>query len=163
MSVQITITGGDAAESLRELSALAKGFNALSSAPAPVGAVAPAATPVSPAPVGVSVPQTGFTQQQGQQPGQQPPVQAPTGAVPLASGFAQPGAQQGQQPGAVPTTTPTYTMEQLGVAAGPLVDAGRAGELTAWLNQRGAASLSQLDPAHYGDFATYLRGLGARI
>lgn len=65
--------------------------------------------------------------------------------------------------GAVPTSAPTYSMEQLGVAAGPLVDAGRGPELTGWLNHHGAAALTQLDKAHYGEFATFLRSLGAKI
>jgi hypothetical protein len=54
-------------------------------------------------------------------------------------------------------------MEQLGVAAGPLIDAGRSPELLAWINQRGAAALSSLDKAHYGEFAMFLRSLGAKI
>lgn len=69
-----------------------------------------------------------------------------------------------QQQGQVPiASAPAYTMEQLGVAAGPFVDAGRGPELVSWLNQRGASALSQLDKTHYGDFATYLRSLGAKI
>lgn len=87
-----------------------------------------------------------------QQQGAYPPVQPPTYALP------------GQQPPSlVPTSAPSYTMEQLGVAAGPLVDAGRSPELTAWINQRGAAALSQLDKSYYGEFATFLRSLGAKI
>jgi hypothetical protein len=54
-------------------------------------------------------------------------------------------------------------MEQLGVAAGPLIDAGRSPELLSWINQRGAAALSSLDKAHYGEFAMFLRSLGAKI
>ncbi|WP_138090895.1 hypothetical protein [Halalkalibacterium halodurans] len=74
-----------------------------------------------------------------------------------------PQQQSTPQTGAVPTTETTYTMEQLGVAAGPLVDSGKGPELTAWLNQRGAQALSHLDKAYYGEFATYLRSLGAKI
>lgn len=43
MSVQIIITGGDAAESLLELSTLAKGFNAITAASTPVDAQVSAA------------------------------------------------------------------------------------------------------------------------
>jgi hypothetical protein len=68
-------------------------------------------------------------------------------------------------PAAVPVSSaPSYTMEQLGVAAGPLVDAGRSAELVGWLQQNhGVNALTQLDPAHYGAFAAYLRSLGAKI
>lgn len=113
------------------------------------GSVTASITPVTPAPT--ATPQHAAQAYQQQQ-AYTPPAPVPT-AVPT-----QPA------PGAVPTTTPpAYTMEQLGVAATPLVDAGRGPELSAWLSQRGAAALSQLDPAFYGDFATHLRSLGAKI
>lgn len=86
--------------------------------------------------------------------------------TPVQQGYQQqPGqAPMQQQPGQVPiASAPTYTMEQLGVAASPIIDAGRSPELLTWINQRGAAALSQLDKSHYGDFATYLRSLGAKI
>lgn len=144
MSVQININGADATEALSELAALAKGIS--SSTPT----VPQIQAPVQPAPTMVS-PQQAAQAYQQQQPAYTPPV-VPT-AVPTHPA-----------PGVVPTApTPAYSMEQLGVAATPLVDAGRAGELTAWLGQRGAAALSQLDPSLYGEFATYLRGLGAAI
>ena len=119
------------------------------------------------------------------QPGQAPqaPVSVPTIPAQAAQAYQQQQAYtppaidpsqpfaQGQQPlptqpapGAVPTGgAPTYTMEQLGVAAGPLVDTGRGPELTAWLQQKGAGALTQLPKEHYGEFATFLRGLGAKI
>lgn len=167
MSVQIHINGENAAEAVKELSALASHL---------VGDQ-PAATPV------ITSPST-------QQPAWAPDVNAQTisGAttVPNLSANQWPAAPQQsvpvqqpqtqgypsqqtyqpaqQQPtGAVPTTAPTYSLDQLGVAAGPLVDAGRGQELTSWLNQHGAQALTQLDPAKYGEFATYLRGLGARL
>ena len=70
---------------------------------------------------------------------------------------------QPQAPVAPTAGTSNYTAQMLGVAAQPIVDAGRSGELITWLNQRGANALTQLDPAHYGDFATYLRSLGCKI
>lgn len=106
-------------------------------------------------------------------PPQQPPVQQPAPIYPPQYPTNQPpfGQQptvptsQPQQPvqSAVPTSAPTYTIDQLGVACGPLVDAGRGPELTTWINQRGAQALTQLDRAYYGEFATYLRSLGAKI
>ncbi len=98
------------------------------------------------------------------QPTMPPQYVQPTAQAPVQQPALQPAVPTQPQQATVPTATaPSYTMELLGVAAGPLVDAGRAPELTAWINQRGAQSLSQLDKSHYGEFATYLRSLGARI
>lgn len=105
-----------------------------------------------------------------QQPVQQPvytPDPSATYQAPVQQGYGQQQPIQqgyGQQPGQVPlASAPTYTMELLGLAAGPLIDAGRSPELLSWINQRGAGALTQLDKAHYGDFATYLRSLGGNI
>src|SRR5690606_2033551 len=93
---------------------------------------------------------------------QQP--QPPAGVVPTA-----PPAQQytpsAQQPpaGAVPTSAPQYDLTQLGVAAQPLVDAGQGPQILGWLNQQGAQALTELNPGLYGEFATFLRSLGAKI
>lgn len=148
MTVQIIINGDTAAESLKELSVLAAGFGMdKASSVAPV-VPTPIVTNAQYAPQGMVQQEAPLYQHpQYEQPIQQVPTQqaAPTqGIVPTAE-------------------APAYSFEQLGVAAGPLVDAGRAAELTAWINQRGATSLSQLDKAHYGEFATYLRSLGAKI
>lgn len=69
-----------------------------------------------------------------------------------------------QQPAAsVPTSAPTYNLEQLAVAATPLIDAGRQAELVDLLSQFGVQALTQLPKARYGEFATALRQLGAKI
>lgn len=65
--------------------------------------------------------------------------------------------------GAVPTVQTTYTMEQLAVAATPLMDAGRHAEVVQLLQQFGAQALTQLPKERYGDFATALRSMGAQI
>lgn len=104
------------------------------------------------------------------------PDPAATYQTPMPLGYGQTQVQQGygqqqpiqqgyeQQPGQVPIApAPTYTIERLGVAAGPLIDAGRSPELSSWITQRGAGALTQLDKSHYGDFATYLRSLGGNI
>lgn len=146
MSVQIIINGENATESLKELSTLAAGIGASATqVPAQViPTVAPVQSYTQPAQQVYQQPT--FPQPPVQQsvPVQEPQHQAPTTPVPVSS-------------------APTYTLEQLGVAAGPLVDAGRGPELTGWLNQRGAAALTQLDKAHYGEFAMFLRSLGAKI
>jgi hypothetical protein len=100
--------------------------------------------------------QQGYGQQTGYTPEQS--------TVPVHNPQATQQFQQQVQTGQVPlASAPSYTMEQLGVAAGPFVDAGRGPELTAWLQQHGAIALTQLDKAYYGEFATYLRSLGAQI
>lgn len=164
MPVQINITGGDAAEAVKELVTLQSFMSASSKAPA-------TSTTSTSAPAVQQQPQQSYGQPQ--QPQWQPSAQA---GAPLQQGYNQqpPGQQQqqpqqgyGQQPapgaGAVPTSTPAYTLDQLGVATQPIMDAGHADQLIGWLQQRGAASLTTLDPKFYGDFATFLRSLGARI
>lgn len=156
MPVQINISGENAEQAIQEFSVLSAAFIRGGS---PVGASVQPVAPVVP-----STPSA----QENMQPAA-PAYQQPT-AVPVAQPqqpmqLVPTQPQQPAQPlGAVPTAAaPAYTVEQLGVAAGPLLDAGRAGELTAWLNQKGVSFLNQLDPSLYGEFATYLRSLGAKI
>lgn len=72
-----------------------------------------------------------------------------------------------QQTGAIPdplaTTTLAYTIEQLGLAATQLVDAGRKAEVIALLAEFGVQALTFLPAEMYGAFATRLRAMGARI
>ncbi|WP_410512075.1 hypothetical protein PaeBR_18825 [Paenibacillus sp. BR2-3] len=167
MSVQIHINGDNAAEAVKELSALASHFGGDQATQAPVTATVISqdwATQANPQPPVQQAATPDYQNYPGQpqwqgQPQQSVPVQQP-------QGYPQQSVPQqltANPVGGVPTTAPTYTMEQLGVAAGPLVDAGRSVELTAWINQRGAGALTQLDPTYYGEFATYLRSLGARL
>lgn len=149
MSVQIIINGENAQESLLELSALAAGLGQASSAGQSAAVQASQA----------------FTQAPAQQPAYDQPVYTqPPVAQQQAPAQSVPAPQQQASVQAVPVSSaPTYTEVQLGVAAGPLVDAGRGPELAAWLNQRGVATLTQLDKSLYGEFAMYLRSLGAKI
>lgn len=64
---------------------------------------------------------------------------------------------------AVPTTAQSYTQDQLALAASALVDAGRLADLQALLAAFGIQALTQLPPEHYGNFATQLRAMGAKI
>lgn len=151
MPVQITINGENAAETLNELITLSSGFGNRQAAP-----VAPAAPQVASAPI---QPPT-----QPYAPPAQQQYSAPTDAVPTAAPSYVQGTVPAQPPASsVPTSAQSYTMEQLGVAAGPLVDAGQGPTLTGWLQQFGAQSLTQLPKERYGDFATFLRSLGAKI
>lgn len=178
MPVQITINGGDAAEAVKELSALAShlgGGQPAAAAPVQAAPTQSAADPVylagqQPAPQ-QSAPQPAAAQPapQPQQPAA-PQQYAQQPAVPVAQpAAAQPSAQPPVQtppttpPTTVPTTAQSYTLEQLAVAATPLMDAGRGAELTALLQQFGVSALTQLPRERYGEFATALRALGARI
>ena len=109
--------------------------------PAPVAAPAPAPAPapvqVQPAPVAAPAPA----------PVQIPPV----AAVPAP------------EPQAVAPAGLTYTLEQISNAAAPLMDAGRIQDLFNLLQKFGVQAVTQLKPELYGQFATELRALGAKI
>jgi hypothetical protein len=150
MPVQINITGENAAQAHQEFTDLHNLFMG--------GIATPTTQPTS------SVPEQFNAQHQfsGQ------PTSAPVSQVPTSNPYP-PQQPQTQQPavqsyGQVPTAqAPTYDVTQLGVAAQPIMDAGRHAELIGWLQQHGAQSLTHLDPNLYGEFATFLRSLGAKI
>jgi hypothetical protein len=81
---------------------------------------------------------------------------APTPAPPVASPVY-------AAPAPVQTAVPSYTVEQLGVAAMPLMDAGRQGELLQLLAHFGVQSVQELPKERYAEFAMALRQLGAKI
>ena len=58
---------------------------------------------------------------------------------------------------------PTYTVEDLGRAGSSLVDTGKQQQVLALFDQFGIHSLGELPAQRYGEFATALRQLGARI
>lgn len=103
----------------------------------------PPVVPTAPAPAPAAVPTAG-----------QPPV-----APPAAPQQPEPTPP----PAAVPTAQQTYTIDQLAVAATALVDAGRQPEVMALLQQFGVQALTQLPKEQYGNFATALRQMGAKI
>lgn len=158
MPVQINITGDNATQAHQEFMNLHSLMSGSGAPKAPEVSI-PAPSVQSPPPV-----QQAFGQQQ------QWPAD-PQAGVPVQQGYGQQAPVQQQQqgygqqaaPGAVPTSAPAYTLDQLGVATQPIMDAGHADQLIGWLQQHGTTSLLQLDPKFYGDFATFLRSLGARI
>jgi len=100
-------------------------------------------------------------------PQQQAPVQQEPPQIPVQQMQPQ-QPQLPQQPmqqplTAVPTTAASYTMDQLAVAATQLMDAGRKVELVALLTAFGVQALTMLPKEQYGNFATQLRTMGARI
>lgn len=66
---------------------------------------------------------------------------------------------------AMPTAEQTYTAEQLGIAGGNLINADPSAwpKLQALMSEFGVANINDLPRERYGDFATAMRGLGARI
>jgi hypothetical protein len=92
------------------------------------------------------------------------PAQAPQSA-PMAETPVTPPAVPDPAPAAIVPTkpAPAYTYEDLAHAAAPLLDAGRTTELQALLRSYGVQALTQLPKERYGEFATALRGMGARI
>lgn len=137
----------------------------------------PAFTPAQPqAPAFIPAQQTTLPLRQVQtpafNPAQQPPTFTPAPQqqpqAPIYNQFPQqpPVNYPAQQPQAsvIPTVAPAaYTLEQLALAATPLVDAGRRADLVGLLTLFGVAALTQLPKEQYGAFATELRALGAKI
>lgn len=93
-----------------------------------------------------------------------PPVSAPAQVTNVVTPPAPSPAPAAQTPAnTVPTGAPQYTMDMLAVAGTALIDAGRMGELCGLLAKYGVESVTALNPAQYGAFATDLRALGAQI
>jgi len=80
---------------------------------------------------------------------------ASTASTPAASTAAPTPAQTAQ--------TQTYTLEQLSVAAAPLMDAGKINELYEIIQSFGVRSLQELPPEKYAEYAAKIRALGAKI
>ena len=58
---------------------------------------------------------------------------------------------------------PAYSIDDLARAAAQLMDAGKQQQLIALLGQFGIQSLGALPKERFGEFATALRQMGARI
>ena len=96
-------------------------------------------------------------------------VQAPVQSVAAPATAAVPVETPSQSAAAaaaavVPVAaTPTYTLEQLSLAARQLVDVGGMPAVQELVAQFGVQSIAQLPQDKYGEFATALRGRGAKI
>ncbi len=102
------------------------------------------------------------------------PIQATPATIPTAGTAAAPAPTAAPVvnptpvpapviPAAVPTTVQEYTIDQLAVAATQLMDAGKRTELVGLLSTFGVQALTSLPKEQFGNFATKLRELGARI
>ena len=89
------------------------------------------------------------------------PVAAPAPLQPVPA--TQPAVQVPTQPAVPVAAAPAYTLEQLSLAARQLADAGRMADVQQLVAQFGAQTMAQLPVDRYGEFATALRGMGARI
>lgn len=157
MDITITINGEASEQALSEL---IQQFLTSTKAeqPAPVQAfMAPA--PAGAAPAQAPIPEPPMPQ----------PIPAPTAPAPVAMPAGPGGAMAAYTPapvapGPAPVADgPTYTLNDLARAASVLRDAGKLPELQGLLQQMGVASMAQLPPARYGEFATALRQMGAQI
>ena len=104
-------------------------------------------TPTAPAPQTAPAPTNAPAVNAAPVAAQIPPVQTPPAPVPQA---------------AAPTGI-NYTLEQLSAAAAPLMDAGRIQDLFSLLQKYSVQAITQLKPELYGQFATDLRAMGAKI
>lgn len=89
------------------------------------------------------------------------PVAPPQPTAPATLAPQQPEAPA--TPAPLPTASTSYSMDQLAVAATQLMDAGKRNELLQLLASFGVNALTELPKEQYGNFATQLRGLGAKI
>lgn len=85
------------------------------------------------------------------------PVTAPPAMQPATPAYPAPA------PAAPVAAAPAYTLDQLQVAIGPLMDAGKAPQLQGLLAKYGVQRMPDLRPDQLPAFAADLRGLGARI
>lgn len=63
----------------------------------------------------------------------------------------------------VPTAAPSYQIADLARAAATLMDAGKQPQLLDLLKQFNVQTLGQLKPEQFGQFATALRKMGAKL
>ena len=87
------------------------------------------------------------------------PMQNPMPQIPAA----QPMQTPSPAPMPVQTAPQTYTVEQLGLAARPLVETGRREELVALLTEFGVPSVAAIPEDRRADFAARLRAMGGQI
>lgn len=148
MEIRVTIEADKLAAAMHELVAAIQGmpigknkdFEGITDVPSPQTATAPVSVPVTTLPY-------------------QPPV---TPAVPVVqTAPAQPSPAVPAAP--VPTAVQSYTLDQLAQAAAVLRDAGKLSQLQALLQSFSVRSMQEIPPERYGEFATKLRELGAKI
>lgn len=98
------------------------------------------------------------------------PASAPAPAVtaspaPAPTPEPAPAPKAPEPPVAAVPTAPAkdYSLDELLTATAPLMDAGKISELQALMQKYGVASMMEIPKERYGELATDLRALGARI
>ena len=151
METQVTITLTLTREQLLSLLGNAPAVSA-----APAAALPSATTATSAAPLSAPAPQPSMVSAPSQLTAPPAQVQAPP---PL------PAVQPTQTPVQMPAQTAlqTYTVQQLGLAARPLMEQGRQQELLALMAEFGVPSIAALPEGSRADFAARLRAMGGQI
>ena len=91
-----------------------------------------------------------------------PPEARPVQSVPVQQVVPQVAPIAPPMP-LVPTAAPSYSFDDIARAGASLMQTPRASECQNLLAKYGVASLTELDPARYGEIAADLRALGAQI
>ena len=124
----------------------------------------------TPAPTSVSAPQgAAAPPASAYRPGPMPVQNTPPVQYPAPTAYA-PGTPQQAYPQPSPVqpampvgNAPAYTIDQLQIAVGALMDAGKGPQLQGLLQKYQVQRMPDLKPEQYGAFAADLRGLGAQI
>ena len=90
-------------------------------------------------------------------------VQAPSTLAPAAPSTPDPATPE--PPVATVPTAPAkdYSLDELLTATAPLMDAGKIADLQALMQKYGVASMMEIPKEKYGELATDLRALGAKL
>lgn len=152
METQVTITLTLTREQLLSLLGNAPAVSAAPAAALPSATTATSAA----APLSAPAPQPSMVSAPSQLAAPPAQVQAPP---PL------PAVQPMQTPVQMPAQTApqTYTVQQLGLAARPLMEQGRQQELLALMAEFGVPSIAALPEGSRADFAARLRAMGGQI
>lgn len=127
---------------------------------------APTASPalqVAPAPNT----ETPATVQEPDAPAPETPA-TPSPATPVAPAPVAPSTPDPATPEPPVATVPTapakeYSLDELLTATAPLMDAGKIADLQALMQKYGVASMMEIPKEKYGELATDLRALGAKL
>lgn len=92
-----------------------------------------------------------------------PAPAAPVAPAPVAPSTPDPAAPE--PPVATVPTAPAkeYSLDELLTATAPLMDAGKIADLQALMQKYGVASMMEIPKEKYGELATDLRALGAKL
>lgn len=128
---------------------------------APTPAPTPTLAQMFAQPVAAPMPQA----QLMQTPAPMPQAQSTPAPMPQAQPIAQPMAVPMQTPAPMPTQTApqTYSVQELGLAARPLMENGRQQELIALIAEFGVPSIAAIPENRRTEFAARLRSLGGQI